>query len=90
MCAVAFIGVVWAVGLLVFNWIFRHSRYIQLSHPMCNNIMLIGIILCLVCVCLLGLDGQFVSEFRYAHICQVSYTTGNALERSLHGFIWHG
>ncbi|CAN8020607.1 unnamed protein product [Ixodes persulcatus] len=70
MCAVAFIGVVWAVGLLVFNWIFRHSRYIQLSHPMCNNIMLIGIILCLVCVCLLGLDGQFVSEFRYAHICQ--------------------
>lgn len=70
MCAVAFIGVVWAVGLLIFNWIFRHSRYIQLSHPMCNNIMLIGIILCLVCVCLLGLDGQFVSEFRYAHICQ--------------------
>lgn len=70
MCAVAFIGVVWAVGLLVFNWIFRHSRYIQLSHPMCNNIMLIGIILCLICVCLLGLDGQFVSEFRYAHICQ--------------------
>ncbi|XP_064458756.1 gamma-aminobutyric acid type B receptor subunit 1-like isoform X2 [Ornithodoros turicata] len=70
MCAVAFIGIVWAVGLLIFNWIFRHSRYIQLSHPMCNNIMLIGIILCLVCVCLLGLDGQFVSKDRYAQVCQ--------------------
>ncbi|CAN8002636.1 unnamed protein product, partial [Ixodes hexagonus] len=70
MCTVAFIGVVLAIGLLVFNWIFRHSRCIQLSHPMCNNIMLIGTILCLVCVCLLGLDRQFVSEFRHAHVCQ--------------------
>ncbi|KAH8033279.1 hypothetical protein HPB51_008762 [Rhipicephalus microplus] len=34
MCAVAFIGVVWAVGLLIFNWIFRHSSetFIRLKH----------------------------------------------------------
>lgn len=70
MCAVAFIGIIWAVGLLIFNGIFRHSRYIQLSHPMCNNILLVGIIFCLLCVCLLGLDGQFVNEVRYARMCQ--------------------
>lgn len=70
MTAVSLIGIVWAIALLCFNFVFRHSRYIQLSHPMCNNILLVGIIFCLVCVCLLGLDGQFVSEESFTHLCQ--------------------
>lgn len=70
MCCISFLGIIIAIGLLVFNWVFRNSRYIQLSHPMCNNIMLVGTILCLLCVCLLGLDNQFVSEKRYHYLCQ--------------------
>uniref|UniRef100_A0A061QLL2 Gamma-aminobutyric acid type B receptor subunit 2 n=1 Tax=Cupiennius salei TaxID=6928 RepID=A0A061QLL2_CUPSA len=70
MTTVSCMGIVWAIGLLIFNTIFRHSRYIQLSHPMCNNIMLIGIICCLLCACLLGLDGQFVGEESFNTLCQ--------------------
>ncbi|GBO11868.1 Gamma-aminobutyric acid type B receptor subunit 1 [Araneus ventricosus] len=146
MTAVSGLGILWALGLLIFNTIFRHSRssdqkvlslpwltpgqvstgkkrgdknckkpcllflcptygvssdsnkgtigeecglwtrvfhakelqrpvplcrYIALSHPMCNNIMLVGIICCLLCACLLGLDGQFVGEASFNHLCQV-------------------
>ncbi|GFR21059.1 gamma-aminobutyric acid type B receptor subunit 1 [Trichonephila clavata] len=71
MTTVSGLGIVWAVVLLIFNTIFRHSRYIALSHPMCNNIMLFGIICCLLCACLLGLDGQFVGETSFDHLCQV-------------------
>ncbi|XP_022239311.1 gamma-aminobutyric acid type B receptor subunit 1-like isoform X2 [Limulus polyphemus] len=70
MCVISFIGIIWAIGLLFFNWAFHMSRYIQLSHPMCNNIMLVGIIICLLCVCLLGLDGKFISPGGYGHLCE--------------------
>ncbi|GBO31547.1 Gamma-aminobutyric acid type B receptor subunit 1, partial [Araneus ventricosus] len=75
MTAVSGLGILWALGLLIFNTIFRHSRYIALSHPMCNNIMLVGIICCLLCACLLGLDGQFVGEASFNHLCQVRTTS---------------
>ncbi|KAG8195614.1 hypothetical protein JTE90_017911 [Oedothorax gibbosus] len=71
MTTVSSMGIVWALVLLIFNTIFRHARYIALSHPMCNNIMLIGIICCLLCSCLLGLDGQFVGETNFSHLCQI-------------------
>ncbi|XP_042907011.1 gamma-aminobutyric acid type B receptor subunit 1 isoform X2 [Parasteatoda tepidariorum] len=71
MTTISSIGILWAIVLLIFNTLFRHSRYIALSHPMCNNIMLIGIILCLLCACLLGLDGQFVGEEGFSNLCQI-------------------
>lgn len=40
--------------------IFR--RVIQSSHPVCNTIMLFGVIICLVSVILLGIDGRFVDD----------------------------
>ncbi|XP_022688602.1 gamma-aminobutyric acid type B receptor subunit 1-like isoform X2 [Varroa jacobsoni] len=70
MTSVALLGILWAVGLLIFNWVFRHSRYIAWSHPSCNNILLFGVIVCLFSVALLGLDGQFVDATVYWHICQ--------------------
>ncbi|XP_076343552.1 gamma-aminobutyric acid type B receptor subunit 1-like isoform X1 [Tachypleus tridentatus] len=70
MCVVSCIGIVWAIALLFFNWAFRTSRYIQLSHPMCNNIILVGIVISLLCVCLLGLDGKYVSPGSYGCLCQ--------------------
>lgn len=45
-------------------------RVIQSSHPVCNTIMLVGVIICLSSVFLLGLDGQFVSPFIYPLVCQ--------------------
>lgn len=40
-------------------------RVIQSSHPVCNTIMLFGVITCLVSVILLGIDGRFVSPTTY-------------------------
>lgn len=55
---------------------------IQSSHPVCNTIMLFGIIVCLTAVFLLGLDGRFVSPSSYPAICQTRawlLTTGFTL-----------
>lgn len=38
---------------------------IQQSHPVCNTIMLFGIIICLLSVILLGIDGRFVTPDTY-------------------------
>ncbi|XP_063590755.1 gamma-aminobutyric acid type B receptor subunit 1-like [Penaeus indicus] len=45
------------------------GNLIQMSHPACNNITLVGIILCLGSIFLLGLDGQFVSEQKFPSVC---------------------
>ncbi|KAI9575857.1 hypothetical protein GQX74_005629 [Glossina fuscipes] len=46
------------------------TRVIQSSHPVCNTIMLFGVIICLISVILLGIDGRFVSSDEYPKICQ--------------------
>uniref|UniRef100_A0A1A9ZMX7 G-protein coupled receptors family 3 profile domain-containing protein n=1 Tax=Glossina pallidipes TaxID=7398 RepID=A0A1A9ZMX7_GLOPL len=45
-------------------------QVIQSSHPVCNTIMLFGVIICLISVILLGIDGRFVSSDEYPKICQ--------------------
>lgn len=40
------------------------------SHPVCNTIMLAGVIACFISVFLLGIDGRFVSPSEYPRICQ--------------------
>ncbi|GJQ69433.1 GABA-B-R1 [Trypoxylus dichotomus] len=70
MCIVSSAGIGVAIGLIIFNIWNSHRRVIQSSHPVCNTIMLVGIIVCLVSVFLLGLDGNFVSPEAYPTICQ--------------------
>ncbi|XP_077986305.1 gamma-aminobutyric acid type B receptor subunit 1-like isoform X2 [Glandiceps talaboti] len=72
MCTLAFLGIVVALASLTFNIWFRKTRYIQLSHPTLNNIIVIGCIVCLSCVFLLGLDEKFVSSEIYPIICQLN------------------
>ncbi|MCL4142934.1 UNVERIFIED_CONTAM: hypothetical protein GTU68_039480, partial [Idotea baltica] len=69
MCSISGIGVLCAILLLIFTFIYRHRRLIQLSHPTCNNTCLVGIILCLLSIFLLGLDGRFVPEEHFALVC---------------------
>lgn len=40
------------------------------SHPVCNTIMLAGVIACFISVFLLGIDGRFVSPGEYPGVCQ--------------------
>ncbi|XP_065201019.1 gamma-aminobutyric acid type B receptor subunit 1 isoform X2 [Planococcus citri] len=70
MWSISVIGILVAIGLIVFNVYNRHRRVIQFSHPVCNTIMLVGVIVCLTSVILLGLDGQIVSPEMYPLVCQ--------------------
>ncbi|XP_071549928.1 gamma-aminobutyric acid type B receptor subunit 1 isoform X2 [Panulirus ornatus] len=69
MCTISTVGAAWAILLLAFTFVHRHRRLIQLSHPACNNITLVGIIICLGSIFLLGLDGQFVSQQQFPTVC---------------------
>lgn len=69
MVTVALVGVILAAGLIYFNFRYGHRRIIQHSHPSCNNIMLLGVILCLLAIIPLGLDGRFVSPSTFPVAC---------------------
>ncbi|XP_020912676.1 gamma-aminobutyric acid type B receptor subunit 2-like [Exaiptasia diaphana] len=67
-CAV---GILMAVTFLVFNVRYSHIRYIKMSSPRLNNIILTGCILIYASGIAAGVDGQFVSEKAQKLICQV-------------------
>lgn len=46
-------------------------RVIASSHPVCNTIMLFGVIICLASVVLLGIDGRFVDAETYPQVSGV-------------------
>ncbi|KAL9875456.1 gamma-aminobutyric acid type B receptor subunit 1 [Glossina fuscipes fuscipes] len=70
MCTISCCGILVALALIIFNIWHKHRRVIQSSHPVCNTIMLFGVIICLISVILLGIDGRFVSSDEYPKICQ--------------------
>uniref|UniRef100_A0A1B0CTX3 G-protein coupled receptors family 3 profile domain-containing protein n=2 Tax=Lutzomyia longipalpis TaxID=7200 RepID=A0A1B0CTX3_LUTLO len=70
MSTISSCGILVALALIVFNIWNRHRRVIQSSHPVCNTIMLFGVITCLVSVILLGIDGRFVGPDVYPQVCQ--------------------
>lgn len=70
MCVISSVGILVSIGLIIFNIWNKHRRVIQSSHPVCNTIMLFGVMVCLASVFLLGLDGRFVSPDTYPNICQ--------------------
>ncbi|XP_078044980.1 gamma-aminobutyric acid type B receptor subunit 1 isoform X1 [Augochlora pura] len=70
MCIISSIGIILAIGLIIFNIWNRHRSVIMSSHPVCNTIMLVGVIACFVSVFLLGIDGRFVTEWEYPAVCQ--------------------
>lgn len=70
MCAISTLGIIIAIILVIFNIWNRHRRVILSSHPVCNTIMLVGVIACFISVFLLGIDGRFVEPWEYGGICQ--------------------
>ncbi|KAK1134342.1 hypothetical protein K0M31_012113 [Melipona bicolor] len=70
MGTISSVGIVIAMGLIIFNIWNRQRRVIMSSHPVCNTIMLVGVIACFVSVFLLGIDGRFIAPWEYPAICQ--------------------
>ncbi|XP_060587127.1 gamma-aminobutyric acid type B receptor subunit 1-like [Ruditapes philippinarum] len=71
MCGLSTFGIIAGVACLIFNIINSNRRCILHSHPNMNSIVVLGCILCLLCVFLLGLDSRFVAEETYPLICQL-------------------
>ncbi|GAU88441.1 hypothetical protein RvY_01140-2 [Ramazzottius varieornatus] len=70
MVSLAAFGIACAIACFVFNMMHRLRRHVQMSHPNINNLILLGISLCLVAVVLLGLDGSFIPQSSFHMLCQ--------------------
>ncbi|XP_046442537.1 gamma-aminobutyric acid type B receptor subunit 1-like [Daphnia pulex] len=71
MSLVSSVGIAAAIGLIIFNVVYREQKLIELSQPACNNVMLVGIVLLLSSVILLGMDGDTVPVVHFPVVCQL-------------------
>ena len=60
MVIVSIIGIILAIILIIINNKFDYRRIIQHSHPSCNNLILMGNILCLLATIPLGFNTKLV------------------------------
>ncbi|KAJ7375512.1 Gamma-aminobutyric acid type B receptor subunit 2 [Desmophyllum pertusum] len=60
-CAVEVLGIIMAVAFLAFNICHSDHRFIKMSSPRINNVIVVGAILIYIAGILLGIDGNFVS-----------------------------
>ncbi|CAH1111941.1 unnamed protein product [Psylliodes chrysocephalus] len=66
-CAVC--GIIMAIVLLAFNIKYRNQRYIKMSSPQLNNLIIIGCMLTYTSVIFLGLDSGLSSIDAFPYIC---------------------
>ncbi|CAH1785979.1 unnamed protein product [Owenia fusiformis] len=69
LCVLAGIGVNAAAIFLLLNIYYRKHRYIKMSSPNMNNIIMVGCIMTYASVFLLGTDGGLVSPHIYPYLC---------------------
>ncbi|CAL4079396.1 unnamed protein product [Meganyctiphanes norvegica] len=71
LVTLASLGIVMASIFLAINIKFRNQRYIKMSSPYLNNLIIVGCILTYISVIFLGMDSSLVSEDTFPHICTV-------------------
>ena len=65
----AVLGILLALFFLLMNIKHRKQRYIKMSSPYLNNMIIIGCVLTYTSVILLGLDSRLLSEANFPYIC---------------------
>lgn len=68
----AILGIFLALFFLFMNIKHRKQRYIKMSSPYLNNLIIIGCVFTYTSVILLGLDSRLLSEANFPYICTVS------------------
>nr|XP_006813974.1 PREDICTED: gamma-aminobutyric acid type B receptor subunit 2-like [Saccoglossus kowalevskii] len=71
MGSFSYLGIMTALMFLFFNMKFRKHRYIKMSSPFLNNLIIIGGIICYSYIYLLGLDGININDRTFENICTV-------------------
>ncbi|XP_063854225.1 gamma-aminobutyric acid type B receptor subunit 2-like isoform X1 [Scylla paramamosain] len=69
LVTIASLGIVMASIFLAINIKYRNQRYIKMSSPYLNNVIIVGCILTYSSVILLGLDSGLASETSFPYIC---------------------
>ncbi|KAH7935137.1 hypothetical protein HPB52_004486 [Rhipicephalus sanguineus] len=69
LCIFCVLGIILASVFLVINIKFRNQRYIKMSSPYLNNLIIVGCILTYTSVILLGMDSGFTSVANFPYIC---------------------
>ncbi|XP_014667669.1 PREDICTED: LOW QUALITY PROTEIN: gamma-aminobutyric acid type B receptor subunit 2-like [Priapulus caudatus] len=72
MAAFAGVGIVLAFAFLIFNIKYRNQRYIKMSSPNLNNLILLGALLSYVSIIFSGLDSGLASQKAYSVLCQLN------------------
>ncbi|KAJ8044803.1 Gamma-aminobutyric acid type B receptor subunit 1 [Holothuria leucospilota] len=70
-CSAAALGILLAVICLIFNIKFRNQRFIKLSSPNLNSLIIIGCILIYASACMAGWDSPIVDHYIFLRLCQV-------------------
>ncbi|XP_072031852.1 gamma-aminobutyric acid type B receptor subunit 2-like [Amphiura filiformis] len=71
MCILAGIGIVMALFFLGFNIKYRNQRFVKMSSPYLNNLIILGSICVYLGVLVGGVDGNLVSVEEHAIACQI-------------------
>ncbi|KAG7202412.1 hypothetical protein KM043_018728 [Ampulex compressa] len=69
LATAASVGIVMAVIFLAINIRYRNQRYIKMSSPYLNNLIIVGCMLTYSSVIFLGLDSQLSSVTAFPYIC---------------------
>ncbi|XP_077997579.1 gamma-aminobutyric acid type B receptor subunit 2-like [Glandiceps talaboti] len=69
VCSLGCVGIILALIFLFFNLRFRNHRYVKMSSPYINNLIIVGAILCYFSIFTLGLDGRHLSENNFDAVC---------------------
>ncbi|XP_043794606.1 gamma-aminobutyric acid type B receptor subunit 2 isoform X2 [Apis laboriosa] len=69
LTSAASVGITMAAIFLVINIKYRNQRYIKMSSPHLNNLIIVGCMLTYSSVIFLGLDSQLSSETAFPYIC---------------------
>ncbi|XP_006813975.1 gamma-aminobutyric acid type B receptor subunit 2-like [Saccoglossus kowalevskii] len=69
MCCLSYLGILLALLFLFFNMRFRKHRYIKMSSPYINNLIIIGGIFCYASIYVIGLDNHEIDDLSFEIVC---------------------
>ncbi|CDW59041.1 Gamma aminobutyric acid type B receptor subunit [Trichuris trichiura] len=75
MCSLVSLCILVAISLLVVNIYFRNHKFIKMSSPYVNNLIILGSIVTYCSVILLGVDTRIVSEQWFSMVCTAKVWT---------------